>query len=145
MEIYTIGFTKKSASEFFGRLKEAGIKRLIDVRLKNVSQLAGFAKAKDLQFFLREICGAEYIHELLLAPTKNMLDTYRGKDIDWDEYKKDFLDLLAERKVEEKIDKNIFNVPTVLLCSEPEADRCHRSIILEYLNSKWGGIEIVNL
>jgi len=75
MEIYTIGFTKRTAAEFFGALKRAGIKRLLDVRLNNVFQLAGFTKRDDLPFFLKEICGAKYVHQPLLAPTQEMLDT----------------------------------------------------------------------
>src|SRR6202049_2605082 len=98
MEIFTIGFTKKTAAEFFGLLKRHGIKRLIDVRLNNVSQLAGFAKREDLQFFLRELCGADYLHEPLLAPTQELLDAYKKEKGSWAEYERRFLALMAARK-----------------------------------------------
>src|ERR1700720_3529548 len=100
MEVFTIGFTKKNAEQFFGLLKRHGIRRLVDVRLNNVSQLAGFTKREDLQFFLREICGAEYVHEPLLAPTQALLDAYKKEKGSWEEYERKFLTLMAERKVE---------------------------------------------
>ena len=145
MEVYSIGFTKKTAEQFFGILKGAGIRRLLDVRLSNVSQLAGFSKREDLQYFLREICCAEYQHEPLLAPTKGMLDGYKKKKGSWEEYERRFLALLAQRKVEEKLDAGIFAVPTVLLCSEPTAEHCHRRLVLEYLQQKWYNLTIHHL
>ncbi len=145
MEIYSIGFTQKTAEQFFGRLREAGIKRLLDVRLNNKSQLAAFTKRNDLPFFLRELCGADYIHEPLLAPTKEILDDYKKRKGSWQEYETRFFALLAERKIEDKIDRNLFEQPTVLLCSEPTAEYCHRRLVLEYLQEKWGDIEIVYL
>jgi uncharacterized protein (DUF488 family) len=145
VEIYTIGFTKKSAEQFFGTLRRAGIKRLIDIRLNNSSQLAGFTKQDDLAFFLREICGAEYSHQLFLAPTKEILDGYKKKKITWDEYETRFSLLLSERKVEERIDKGLFEVPTVLLCSEPRAEKCHRRLVAEYLSDKWGSVSVIHL
>jgi uncharacterized protein (DUF488 family) len=145
MEIYTIGFTKKSAEQFFGRLKKAGIKRLIDIRLNNSSQLAGFTKQDDLAFFLKELCEVEYMHQINLAPTKETLDGYKKKMITWEEYERRFNALLAERKVEENIDRKLFSVPTVLLCSEPKPDKCHRRLAAEYLGKKWGEITIIHL
>jgi uncharacterized protein (DUF488 family) len=145
MEVYTIGFTKKPAAKFFGELKRVGIKRLIDVRLNNSSQLAGFAKKNDLIFFLKEICDANYLHEPLLAPTSEILTSYKKKKITWQDYEKQFLDLMMERKVEEKINRNIFDQPTVLLCSESSAEHCHRRLVLEYLQSKWGSLTIIHL
>ena len=145
VKIYTIGFTKKSAGQFFGALRKAGIKRLIDIRLNNSSQLAGFTKQDDLSFFLKEICGAEYIHNLLLAPTKEILDGYKNKKITWEGYEKRFKSLLAERKVEEKIDRELFRVPAVLLCSEREPDKCHRRLVAEYLREKWIDLNITHL
>ncbi|MGB0384504.1 MAG: DUF488 family protein [Ardenticatenaceae bacterium] len=145
MEICSIGFTKKTAEQFFGLLRTAGIKRLLDVRLNNKSQLAGFAKRKDLPFFLRELCGADYIHEPLLAPSKEMLNDYKKRKGSWEEYEKRFMALMAERKVEEKIDRELFEVPTVLLCSEATAEHCHRRLVLDYLQKKWGEIEVVHL
>jgi uncharacterized protein (DUF488 family) len=145
VEVYTIGFTKKTAAEFFGALKRAGIKRLLDVRLNNSSQLAGFTKRDDLAFFLREICGADYVHELLLAPTQELLDAYKKKKGSWQEYEGAFLDLMEERTVEDRIDRNLFSVPTVLLCSEATADKCHRRLVLEYLARKWADVTAIHL
>jgi uncharacterized protein (DUF488 family) len=145
MEIYTIGFTKRTASEFFGALKQAGIKRLLDVRLNNVSQLAGFTKRDDLPFFLKEICGAEYIHQPLLAPTQDMLDAYKKRKGSWQDYEDKFLQLMEERKIEERVNRDTFSVPTTLLCSETTAQYCHRRLVLEYLKGKWGDLKIIHL
>jgi uncharacterized protein (DUF488 family) len=145
MDIYTIGFTKKTAAEFFDTLRQAGIKRLIDVRLNNVSQLAGFSKRDDLAFFLRELCGVEYVHEPLLAPTQNLLDAFKKRKGSWAEYERRFLGLMADRKIEEKLGRDLFAGPAVLLCSEPTADCCHRRLVLEHLQGKWGDIRPVHL
>ena len=145
MEVYSIGFTQKTAEQFFGLLKGAGIQRLLDVRLNNVSQLAGFAKREDLRYFLREICGAEYMHEPLLAPTQELLDSYKKKKGDWAEYEREFLKLMKGRAVEKKLDRAIFRVPTALLCSEATAEHCHRRLVLEYLIDKWGDLTVRHL
>ncbi|MDP8951624.1 MAG: DUF488 domain-containing protein [Actinomycetota bacterium] len=146
MEIYTIGFTKKTAPEFFGALRRTGIRRLLDVRLNNSSQLAGLTKRDDLPFFLEELCGARYAHEPLLAPTPQILDAYRKGEEGWPEYERRFLELMRERRVEEKLDRDLFRVaPTALLCSEVRPERCHRRLVLEYLGPKWGGIRPVHL
>ncbi len=145
MQIFTIGFTKKTAQQFFGLLKQHGIKRLVDVRLNNVSQLAGFAKREDLQFFLKEICGADYVHELLLAPTQDMLDTFKKEKGPWADYEKQFLELMASRKIEERIDRSLFEVPAALLCSEPTAEHCHRRLVVEYLQGKWKELTVKHL
>ena len=145
MEIYTIGFTKRAAAEFFGALKRTGIKRLLDVRLNNVSQLAGFTKRDDLPFFLKEICGAEYVHQPLLAPTQDMLDAYKKQKGSWQDYEHLFLRLMKDRKVEDRLSRDQFSSPTALLCSEPTAEHCHRRLVLEYLREKWGDIRIVHL
>ncbi|MEO7860050.1 MAG: DUF488 domain-containing protein [Nitrospirales bacterium] len=145
MEIYTIGFTKRTAAEFFGALKHAGVKRLLDVRLNNVSQLAGFTKRDDLPFFLKEICGADYVHQPLLAPTQGMLDAYKKQKGSWRDYENLFLQLMKDRKVEDQLDRNQFSSPTVLLCSEPTAEHCHRRLALEYLLTKWGNIKIIHI
>lgn len=139
MKLYTIGFTQRSAEEFFGTLKDAGVTRLIDVRLNNVSQLAGYSKKDDLRYFLRTICDADYHHELSLAPTKEMLERIRGGKIEWAQYGKEFLTLLVKRRVEKTLDKNLFAGTPVLLCSEYEAEHCHRRIVAEYLAVQWGG------
>ena len=145
MEIYTIGFTKKSAKEFFDILKGAGIKRLIDIRLNNSSQLAGFTKQDDLAFFLKEICGAEYTHVPMLSPTKEIMDGFKKKKITWEEYERRFRSLLDERRAEEILDKRFFGTSAVLLCSEPKPDRCHRRLVAEYLKEKWGDVAITHL
>jgi uncharacterized protein (DUF488 family) len=145
MEIYSIGFTQKTAEQFFSEIKDAGIHLLLDVRLKNVSQLAGFAKRPDLAYFLKQICDAGYLHEPLLAPTQGMLGAYRSKTISWEEYEKQFLALMAEREIERNLDRALFEKPTVLLCSELTADRCHRRLVIEYLREKWGDVTISHL
>lgn len=145
MEIYSIGFTQKSAREFFEILKSSRIEQLIDIRLNNTSQLAGFAKASDLPYFLQEICGAEYRYEPLLAPTQGMLDTFKKQKGDWDAYSQAYLALIASREVEEKLCREDFRKRTVLLCSEPTPDHCHRRLALEYLQSRWGEVVIRHL
>lgn len=145
MEIYSIGFTQKNARDFFETLKTNGIQRLLDVRLNNTSQLAGFAKASDLPYFLREICNADYEHEPLLAPTQDILDEFKKKKGDWNVYNEQYRFLLRSRRVEQQLSKDGFHRATVLLCSEPTAEHCHRRIALEYLNEHWGGILIRHL
>src|SRR6185312_937616 len=97
MKIFTIGFTKKSAEMFFTRLKNAGVKRLVDVRLNNVSQLAGFTKKSDLRYFTEAICNIDYLHVPDLAPTQEMLDAYKKEKGSWAEYERRFLDLMRLR------------------------------------------------
>ncbi len=145
MNIYTVGFTRKSAAQFFQLLKTSDIKRLIDVRLNNSSQLAAFAKKADLEYFLREICGAEYLHVPLLAPTQAMLDEYKKRKGSWSDYEKRFLNLMRERQIETKIEKNLFEVPSVLLCSEPTAEHCHRKLVLDYLQNVWPELRAIHL
>ena len=145
MEIYTIGFTKKSAEEFFGILKNNRIRRLIDIRLNSVSQLAGFTKKEDLAFFVREICGAEYLHEPLLAPTQELLNAYKKKKGSWDDYERQFIGLIEDRAIEQRISSGLFAVPTVLLCSEPTAQHCHRRLVAEYLKRHWENISVLHL
>ena len=144
MEVFTIGFTQSTAAGFFGRLKGAGIRRLLDVRLNNSSQLSGFAKRDDLAYFLRELCAAEYVHEPLLAPTAGMLHDYRKARGGWPDYECRFLGLMAERRVE-KLDRRLFEGPTVLLCSEHTAEHCHRRLVLDYLKDHWGDLTVTHL
>jgi uncharacterized protein (DUF488 family) len=145
MEIYSIGFTQKSAREFFGTLKANGIERLLDVRLNNTSQLAAFAKQADLAYFLSEICGAEYEHEPSLAPTQEMLDGYKKKKGSWEAYAEAYLALIRSRKVETVLSRESFQKRTVLLCSEATAEHCHRRLALEYLQKQWDGVTISHL
>jgi uncharacterized protein (DUF488 family) len=145
MEVFTIGFTKKSAEQFFGALRRHGIRRLVDVRLNNVSQLAGFTKRDDLQFFLKAICDADYVHEPLLAPTQDLLNAYKKDGGTWEEYEQRFLSLMSARKIEERIPHSLFAIPAVLLCSEPTPEHCHRRLVAEYLRDKWGDLTIRHL
>ena len=141
MEIFTIGFTKTPAAEFFGKLTGAGVRRLLDVRLNNTSQLAAYAKRDDLKFFLRAICDAEYEHEPLLAPSQEMLDAYKKHKGSWELYEAQFLQLMADRQIELHVDRErLESMPTVLLCSEHTAEHCHRRLVIEYLQEKWPNV-----
>ncbi|HEX9039047.1 MAG TPA: DUF488 domain-containing protein [Ktedonobacterales bacterium] len=122
-----------------------GIRRLLDVRLNNVSQLAGFSKKDDLRYFLRVILAADYLHEPLLAPTQELLDEYRKAKGGWENYERRFLALMRERQVERRVDRALFTVPTVLLCSEATPEHCHRRLVAEYLRDAWGGLTITHL
>lgn len=144
MKIFTIGFTKKTARDFFEMLHRSGAKRVVDVRLNNVSQLAGFAKKKDLVYFLEKICGLEYVHVPELAPTQVILDTYKKNNGDWKTYEKDFLSLMKERKVESTLSREVIS-DGCLLCSEHEPHHCHRRLVAEYLKQHWGDIDVVHL
>jgi uncharacterized protein (DUF488 family) len=141
MKIFTIGFTKKSAEVFFTSLTSAGVKRLLDVRLNNVSQLAGFTKKNDLRYFTKAICQIDYQHLPELAPTQEMLDTYKKKKGDWQAYEVEFLNLMKARKIEEKLKKSHLDA-ACLLCSEETPEHCHRRLIAEYLQKKWPNVEI---
>ncbi len=118
---------------------------MIDIRLKNSSQLAGFSKHEDLKFFVGELCGADYVHEPLLAPTQEMLEHYKKGKGTWEEYESRFRALMQERRIEERIDRRLFDVPTVLLCSEATPEHCHRRLVAEYLAEHWGDISIDHL
>src|SRR5271165_814059 len=144
MKIFTIGFTKKSAETFFTRLKSAGVKRLIDVRLNNVSQLAGFTKRDDLRYFTTAICNMEYVHVPLLAPTQDILDAYKKHNGDWSLYERQFLDLMKERRIEEKTSPELLD-GGCLLCSEEKPHHCHRRLVAEYLKEHWGHVEIEHI
>ena len=143
MIIYTIGFTKTTAENFFGRLKASGASKLIDVRLNNVSQLAGFAKRDDLKFFTQEICGVGYQHLTALAPTQTLLDKYKKEKGSWDDYAKEFLGLMQERQIENLPREKIEGA--CLLCSEDKPHHCHRRLVAEYLKGKWGDVRIRHL
>jgi len=143
MKLFTIGFTKKSAETFFSRLKKSGAKKLVDVRLNNVSQLAGFAKKDDLRYFVTNLCGMEYQHVPALAPTQDILDEYKKNGGAWPVYEQKFLDLMAKRKIE-NLDRRQFD-GGCLLCSEDKPHHCHRRLVAEYLRDKWGDVEIEHL
>ncbi|WP_449419313.1 DUF488 domain-containing protein [Phormidium nigroviride] len=144
IDLFTIGFTQKSAEQFFEMLIDAGVRRVIDTRLNNVSQLAGFAKRKDLEYFLRKVGNIEYIHVLDLAPTQDILDDYKKKKGDWETYEHKFLKLMKVRQIEEKISPDILD-GGCLLCSEAKPHNCHRRLVAEYLSDKWGNLKICHL
>ncbi len=144
MKVYTIGFTKKSAEQFFTRLKQPGLVRLLDVRLNNVSQLAGFTKKDDLRFFLKEINNIEYLHMKELAPTQDILEAFKKNNGDWVTYERQFLTLMAERKIAERVEKDVID-GGCLLCSEATPEHCHRRLVAEYLSRSWGNLEINHL
>jgi len=142
--LLTIGFTKKNARKFFTILKDAGVQKIIDVRLNNVSQLAGFAKRDDLEFFLQQLCNCDYQHIPDLAPTKELLSGYKKKEFDWLEYEKRFTALLAKRQIGKQITAEELD-NSCLLCSEAVADQCHRRLVAEYFGARYPDIDIVHL
>lgn len=144
MKVYTIGFTKTSAERFFDRLRKASVRSLVDVRLNNVSQLAGFAKRDDLRYFTKELVHVPYVHRPELAPTQEMLDAYKKAGSGWDQYAHRFVDLMASRRIEEALTRDQLD-GACLLCSEDKAHHCHRRLVAEYLREKWGDVEIVHL
>ena len=144
IETFTIGFTKKSAETFFTKLRESGVKRLLDVRLNNSSQLSGFAKRDDLRFFLMMIADIEYEHVPELAPTKDILDAYKKHGGAWEVYEAEFMELMAKRSIETQLSQEAFQL-SCLLCSEHLPKLCHRRLVLEYLQEKWGGISVSHL
>jgi len=133
--LFTIGFTQKKAEQFFETLLKNNIKRIIDTRLNNVSQLAGFTKKQDLEYFLTKIGGIEYLHVLDFAPTKNILDEYKKKLINWTTYESKFNQLIKERQIETIVNLELLN-NACLLCSEAKPHYCHRRLVAEYLHNK---------
>ena len=144
INLFTIGFTQKSAQEFFETLMQAGVRRVIDTRLNNVSQLAGFDKRIDLEYLLRTIGNIEYVHVLDLAPTQDILDDYKKKKGDWDVYEQQFLGLMRDRKIEQKVSSDMMDC-ACLLCSEPKPHNCHRRLVAEYLSDTWKNVTINHL
>ena len=144
MKLCTIGFTGKTAEDFFSRLRSGRVKRILDVRLNNTGQLAGFSKRDDLKFFTKEILAAEYVHLPLLAPTQEMLDEYRKEKRGWDLYEKRFRELMAEREIEKMLDRDLLD-GGCLLCSEDKPHQCHRRIVAEYLKEKCSNVEVLHL
>jgi uncharacterized protein (DUF488 family) len=142
--VYTIGFAKKDAATFFGMLEEAGVRRVIDVRRRNTSHLAGFAKRDDLQFFLRRILDTDYVYVPELAPTESLLDDYLKKRIDWSTYEARFLEVITSQRIETVVTREQL-ADACLLCSEASPEQCHRRLVAEYLEQKWGCVRIVHL
>ena len=143
--VSTIGFTKTTAEGFFERLLNEGVKKIVDVRLRNTSQLAGFAKADDLGYLLKKVGGIQYVHQPLLAPTDSMLKAYKKEKGDWRAYEERFLGLMSERQIEKRFTPEMFE-GSCLLCSEATPHHCHRRLVCEYLNEKWdGALEVHHL
>lgn len=143
VKLSTIGFTQTNAESFFERLQKAGVKSVIDVRLNNTSQLAAFAKAGDLAYFLKKISDIKYVHQPLLAPTQQMLRAFKKEKGDWEIYASRFLALMTERQIEKRLTPSFLD-GACFLCSEAKPHHCHRRLVCEYLNEKWGGILNVN-
>ena len=143
-KIFTIGYAAKNARDFFTILKQAGVRKVIDVRLYNTSQLAGFTKRQDIKYFLQAIVGAEYIHLLIMAPTKQLLNDYKKGLINWQQYETQFKEIITHRQIEKHImPKNTDMV--CFLCSEAKADNCHRRLVAEYLAEYWQNVSIHHL
>jgi uncharacterized protein (DUF488 family) len=137
IKVATIGFTQTTAERFFERLQTAGVRKIIDVRLHNTSQLAGFAKSDDLSYFLKAIGGIGYVHVPVLAPSDLMLKAFKKEKGDWAIYAQRFLELMRERAIENKFKPESLD-GACLLCSEPLPHHCHRRLVCDYLNERWG-------
>jgi uncharacterized protein (DUF488 family) len=144
IRLYTIGFTGKSAEKFFGLLRDNNVKRIVDTRINNISQLAGFAKGADLNFFAREIGHISYEHNVDFAPTKELLSKYREKKITWEQYEVEYLNLLDIRKIVQKTNIELLH-ENCLLCSEHTPEKCHRRLLAEYLSQVRNDIKIIHL
>ena len=144
MKIFTIGFTRKSATTFFGLLRRPGLVRLVDIRLNNSSQLAGFTKKDDLKFFVENLNGIAYAHLPELAPSAEILDAYKRTGGDWTRYEQQFLALLDERQTEFRLDRTLID-GACLLCSEASPDQCHRRLVADYLQARWTGVEVEHI
>ena len=149
MKIYTIGFTKKSAEVFFETLRKADAQTLVDVRLNNKSQLAGFAKGSDLEYFLKEICNIDYRYEEQFAPTKDLLDRWHKQTVSWEDYTSEYRDILQKRKAEKIFEVRYKDAGNVcFLCAEPTPENCHRRLLAEYLKEHFpdpDAVEIIHL
>lgn len=144
MKIFTIGFTRKTAEQFFTLLDRPDLKRVVDIRLNHHSQLAGFTKSEDLRFFLRRILGKDYVYLPQLAPTADLLKVYRDSKNDWAAYERDFQALIEARRVEESVPKASFE-GACLLCSEATPEHCHRRLVAEYLAARWAEVTVEHL
>lgn len=144
VQLFTIGFGETPAERFFTLLREAGVRRVIDVRLNNTSQLAGYSKKEDLRYFLRAIGDIDYLHVPELAPTQEMLDQYKKRKGDWAEYERRFIELITARKIETVLSPELAD-RGCLLCSEKTAEHCHRRLVAEYLAARWTGVSTRHL
>lgn len=144
MKLFTIGFTKKSAEEFFTQLQNAGVRRIVDIRLNNTSQIAGFAKARDLKYFLHAIAGIDYVHVPDFAPTQDIIDDFKKRKGPWTEFESRFKDLMADRRIDETA-ADVLRENDCLLCSENTPEHCHRRLVAEHLQEQLGNIEVIHL
>ena len=144
LHLFTIGFTRKTAQKFFQRLQEAGVRRVVDVRLNNTSQLSGFAKRNDLQYFLHEIADIDYAHMPVLAPTQEILDAYKKEKADWAGYEDQFETLMKARRIEDVL-RGELRGSDCLLCSEDHPKHCHRRLVVEYLRRHWPEVQVTHL
>jgi uncharacterized protein (DUF488 family) len=144
VKIFTIGFTNKKAEDFFEKLRTAGVKRVVDVRLNNISQLAGFSKKDDLRYFLRAVADIDYVHLPELAPTKEMLEAYKKFKGDWSVYEMEFLELMERRRIEMTLSMDVID-NGCLLCSEDKPHHCHRRLVAEYLQGRWAQVAVQHL
>ena len=144
MQVFSIGFTRTSAEHFFGRLKEAGVHRILDVRLSNTSQLAGFAKRDDLEYFAHSLAGIDYVESPLLAPDAALREAWRGGKLQWPDFASRYRTLLAERQVEQRLDPALLE-GGCLLCSEATPEHCHRRLAVEYLQGHWPKLRVLHL
>jgi len=143
MNLYTIGFTKHTAEEFFEKLKSRGVKRVIDIRINKTSQLTGFAKGADLPYLLKVTGGIEYLSNIELAPTRELLKSYRSKEITWEEFEGKYKKQIKDTKAILGLNKSNFE-DACLLCSEETASKCHRRLLAEELAKIWD-LEIIHL
>jgi uncharacterized protein (DUF488 family) len=144
MKLFTIGFTKKSAQEFFTLLQNAGVRRIVDIRLNNTSQLAGFAKAQDLKYFLHSIAGIDYVHIPQFAPTQEILDSFKKEKGPWAEYESRFKELMVTRKIDETA-SGLLREKDCLLCSEHTPEHCHRRLLADHLQEQLGNLQVIHL
>lgn len=146
INIFTIGFTKKTAKQFFLSLNENNVNLVVDVRLNNSSQLAGFSKYPDIEFFLDRICNIKYLHDLNFAPNESTLTRYKKKQINWEQYEIEFAETMQERNITEHIKANYSSDNSIcLLCSEPTPEKCHRRLVAEYFKSVFQEVQIIHL
>ncbi len=144
MKVFTIGFSRKNTEQFFTRLREPGLLRVVDIRLYNKGPSAGFTNRNDLPFLLRQVNQMDYVHRLDMAPNEALMDDQRTNGVDYLKYKKEFRELLTDRRIETNVPKELID-GGCLLCSEPSAEFCHRRLVAEYLKEKWGDLEIIHL
>jgi len=145
-KLYTIGFTKKNAKQFFSALNENKINLVVDVRLNNTSQLAGFSKYPDIEFFLDKICNIKYKHDLHFAPNESTLSRFKKKQINWETYEIEFAETMQNRRITEYIKKNYStDISICLLCSEPTPENCHRRLVADYFKMVFDEIQIIHL